>query len=62
MVTVGIGVTETVNAVVLPTQPIEDVPATEYVVVTLGVTTILEVVAPVDQVYELAEELEPEDK
>ena len=43
------------NTLGLPTHPTEDVPTTEYVVVTLGVTTILDVVALVDQANELAE-------
>ena len=44
-----------VNRFGFPTHPTEEVPTTEYVVVTLGVTTILDVVALVDQAYELAE-------
>ena len=46
--TTGLAFTET-KIVFDATQPVVDVPTTEYVVVTLGVTTILEVVAPFDQ-------------
>ena len=46
--TLGRVFTETVYTLELPEQPFEDVPTTEYVVVTLGVTRILDVVPPVD--------------
>ena len=52
--TVGFATTVTVKKLGLPTHPTDDVPTTEYVEVTLGVTTILDVDAPVDQAYELA--------
>jgi hypothetical protein len=46
--TVGVPFTET-KIVFDATQPVVVVPTTEYDVVTLGVTTMLEVVAPFDQ-------------
>ena len=45
----GIGLTETVKTLEFPEQPKEDVPITEYVDVTVGVTRRLDVEAPVDQ-------------
>ena len=53
--TVGSVLTETVYTLVLPEQPFEDVPTTEYVVVTVGVTRILDVVPPVDHAKLLTE-------